>query len=313
MLRLALDLAHPLSDVAVGPRPGGRLYLCREATCMTLGGNGIQPVQFVLLPYPTPACYLFDEATQIRSLEERHRKLQQALIARLDRIKRDRLDPRLPSVLSAHVHIRGSRVPNLYDISEAEDVVFEPWAIPTSWAYVALGHIHNAQALSGAPHVRYAGSIERLDFAERNDAKSVVLVEVGPAGLVGEPVILPLEASPIYEVVIADPEVELPGLADRVPDRERALVRYSLTWKPGAHNRDDLCRQVETIFPRWYQRDVRVSGQGLAPAVATSGGVLTDVPGTTRAYLAERLQGHPDREVVLALAERYLAEQEGVA
>lgn len=313
MLHSALDLAHPLTEHSTDPRPGGRLYLCHRATCMMLGGNGVQPVQFVLLPYPTSARYLFDEDTQIRSLEERHRKLQQALMAQLDHIRREVLDSRLPTVLAAHIYVRGSQVSNLYDISETEDVVFESGAIPTSWAYVALGHIHNAQALPGAPHVRYAGSIERLDFAERDDAKGAVLVEVGPQGLVGEPVVLPLDATPIYEVMIDDPETQLPGLADRFSDRDRALVRYSLTWEPGKHDRDEICRLLEMIFPRWYARDVRAVGQDLTSRTANAVGTLVDVPSTTRAYLIEHLKNHPDREAVLALAEHYLAELEGIA
>ena len=42
------------------------------------------------------------------------------------------------------------------------------------YAYVALGHIHRPQFLGGHPHVRYSGSIERMDLGEQTDTKSAV-------------------------------------------------------------------------------------------------------------------------------------------
>lgn len=310
MLRTALDLASPIAGDRPGPRPCGRLYLAGQPTHLLLQGRGGQQVQFVLLPYPTPARYLIDEATHYSTLEERHRALQQGLTRRLERIRSVHVRPELPSVLSAHIHVRGSEVHSLYHISETEDIIFDPLDIPTHWSYVALGHIHKPQALSGAPHVRYSGSVERLDFAERHDDKGAVLVEVGLNGLVGEPRILPLDATPFYEITIADPTTEMAGLADRYPDRERALVRYSLTWKPGEQNRDELCRELENIFPRWYQRTIQIAGQEITAVSVGATGSLRDLRGTTRSYLEQRLGGL-DRAAVLALADRFLDELEG--
>jgi exonuclease SbcD len=310
MLRTALDLASPVTGSQGGVHPGGRLYLTNRPGHLALAGRGGQVVQFVLLPYPTPARYLRDRETVPGSLEERHHLLSLALVRALQRIREQHIDPRLPSVLAGHIHVRGSEVHNLYHVSEREDVIFEPGEVPTNWAYVALGHIHKPQALPGAPHARYAGSIERMDLAERSDDKGAVLVEVGPAGLVGQPTILPLAATPIYAVAIDDPDSELPGLAERYPDRERALVRYTLTYEPGKHNPDALRQEIERIFPRWYWRDPpRVKGQELQPAPGPAGS-LRDVRGTTRAYLEERLRDHKDRAALLELADRYLDEQE---
>ena len=80
-------------------------------------------------------------------------------------------------------------------MSESDDIVFDPGEIPTHWPYVAYGHTHKPQTLPGADHVRYAGSIERFDYGEKED-KSVTLVEIGPKGRVGNPKILPLDATP---------------------------------------------------------------------------------------------------------------------
>jgi exonuclease SbcD len=305
MLHAALDLANPIDRSSNGPRPMGRLYLTVRATRLLLKPPGGQPVQFVLLPYPTPPRYLGEFGTRYASLEERNRVLQQALTAQLGRIRQG-LEPTLPSVLCAHLHVRGAEVHSLYHITEANDVVFETGDLPTSWAYVALGHIHKPQALPGMPHVRYAGSIERFDYGERHDRKGCVLVEIGPSGLTREPEILPLDATPIYDVVITDPEAQLPELVDAYPDRERALVRYEIYWKPGEHLLGDITRKIETIFPRWYERVPKVTGVDDNEGTHALYGTLRDVRGTARDWLENELRGDSDRDELLALATTYL-------
>jgi exonuclease SbcD len=267
-------------------------------------------VQFVLLPYPIAARYLKGEAAHFSSLDEKNQLLHQALLADLEHIKQQYVDPALPSVLAAHIHLRGSQVHSLYRISEREDVIFDPSDIPANWAYVALGHIHKPQALPGAPHVRYAGSIERLDFAERDDEKGAVLVEVGPGGRVGEPLVLPLDATPIYEVVVHDPEAEISSLAERYSDPTRAIVKYQLHYRPGEDNRDACVQEIEAVFPRWYNRLFVPEGSDLSTVAEVADSAKRDVPGTVLDFLKQRLTDHPDRNDLLALAQRYLAAQE---
>ncbi|HYF11428.1 MAG TPA: exonuclease SbcCD subunit D, partial [Actinomycetota bacterium] len=56
-----------------------------------------------------------------------------------------------------------------------------PGRLPGTASYVALGHIHRAQAVASAPApTRYAGSLLQLDFGERGQRKSVTLVEAAP-------------------------------------------------------------------------------------------------------------------------------------
>lgn len=310
LLWFALDLAHPLDPGKAGPRPGGRLYLAARPTHLLLEDAAGQQVQFLLMPYPTPARYLCGEATRYGSLEEKNRSMHQTLLRELHRIQERNVDPRLPTVLVSHIHVRGSQVHNLYRISELEDVVFDPADVPTHWAYVAYGHIHKSQALSGAEHVRYAGSIERFDRGEKEDEKSVTLVDIGPTGKVGEPGILPLDATPIYRVEINDPDEELPRLKNLYPDHERALVSYQLLYDPTKHNRDEICREIESVFPRWYERKFVLEGSsvtldGAGPEVQTR-----DVPSTVREYLRESIpEDREDRELVLSLADQLLAEE----
>jgi exonuclease SbcD len=53
-------------------------------------------------------------------------------------------------------------------------------AFPTSAHYVALGHLHRAQAIAGPCPIRYSGSPLQLDFGETADIKSVTIVEASP-------------------------------------------------------------------------------------------------------------------------------------
>jgi exonuclease SbcD len=307
LLRCAMDLAAPLDPSRAGPRPRGRLYLAAQPTYLLLEDRAGQKVQFALLPYPTSARYLRDEGTRYNSLDEKNRLLHQALLAKLGQIEQQKIDPRLPSVLVGHIHVRGSQTHNLYHISEREDVIFEVGDIPFHWAYVAYGHIHRPQELPGASHVRYSGSIECLDYAEKDDAKTVILAEIGPKGLIGEAEPLPLHSTPIFHVDILEPDKDMAGLADRYPAADQALVSYRLVYKPGQHDRDQLCRELESVFPNWYRREIVAEGAELHLPGAAPTGAVRDVPGTVRSYLQQHLAGQADETDLLALADQLLA------
>jgi exonuclease SbcD len=309
----AMSLAAPAADEPGTLVPPGRLYLASQPTFLRLADrHDGYPVQFVLMPYPTPTRYLdHEESQRYHSLEEKNKHLQSAYAAALSAIRADpRFDPKLPSVLSAHVHVRGGEVSTLFRISEQEDVVFDSEDLPADFAYVALGHIHKPQCIAGRSHVRYSGSIERMDLGESGDNKGVVLFELGPDGRRGEPEVLPLESTPVYVVDVQEPRAELPLLASSYPDAERALVHIKLKYTAGVDNLDEVLRELETIFPRWYARDWKESGaldDPLTIGEAPRGKSFED---TVRDYLKAELVNHDDaeREAVLARAEELLRE-----
>jgi exonuclease SbcD len=310
----AMSLAAPTSGEPGATAAPGRLYLAAQPAFLRLVDRGTEhAVQFILMPYPTPTRYLDAEETQrYSSLEEKNRHLQTAYTATLRAIRaHPRFDRSLPTVLGAHVHVRGGQVSTLFRISEQEDVVFEDEDLPTDFAYVALGHIHKPQALGGHAHVRYSGSIERMDLGESGDNKSVVLFEVGPGGRTGEPVCLPLEATPVHEVVVLNPHEELPQLSTLYPDAARALVHIKLTYTAGVDNLEETLRELEKIFPRWYARDWTESG-ALGPSlVIGEAGHGKSFEDTVRDYLNRELINHPDeeRQAVLARAEELMREE----
>ncbi|WP_414620045.1 metallophosphoesterase family protein [Calothrix sp. CCY 0018] len=308
LMHSALDLADPIDLNKSGARPTGRLYLAAQPTYLLLQDKAGQQVQFILMPYPTSSRYLKDQKTKYGSLDEKNRLLHESMLQKIDRIKNKFINPQLPSVLVGHAHIRGSQLHNLYRISEREDVVFDAGDIPTNWAYAAYGHIHKPQALAGTIHVRYSGSIERLDYGERDDEKSVVLVEIGAKGRTQEPVCLSLNATPIYRVEINNPE-EIASLKDKYSELDRALVDYELTYKPGEHNRDAICRELDKIFPRWYNREIMTDGSSISLKSSTLVANTQDVETTVRTYLEQQLAGNKDKDAVLKLAEQLLADE----
>jgi DNA repair exonuclease SbcCD nuclease subunit len=202
-------------------------------------------------------------------------------------------------------------MPSLFRLDPGSSLILPESAVASGWAYVALGHIHQPQALGGRAHVRYCGSIERLDLGERDDQKGVVLVDVGPEGLRGEPAILPLAATPMLDVTIQDPGTEIPTLRDRYPDAEKALVRYHLSYSPGVDNLLEVQAELDRIFPRWYDRDWQetdaLGASRTAPDLAPA---FRSVRETVFEYLETELADHPDREAVLALADEILAEED---
>ncbi len=310
-LRHAFALAAPTPTDNGDLVASGRLYLITNATFFRLKDRDQQEVQFVLMPYPTPSRYL-DGSTRFTSVEERNRALLAAYVQRLELIQSHpafRLE--LPSVLGAHIHLHSAVLSTPFRMSEAESVVVPQSVVPTGWAYVALGHVHQPQCLMGLSHVRYAGSIERLDLGERDDEKGCVLVDVGPDGLRGEPRWMPLECRPIYRVVISNPREDLPRLRAEHADAGEALVRYELTYTPGEDDLDTVLEEINALFPNWYDRDCRAVHEVGAGAVVDSPiAAQQGLYETVIQFLQSKLCDAPDRDAILVMAEAFLAEEE---
>ncbi|HZV07298.1 MAG TPA: exonuclease subunit SbcD [Gemmataceae bacterium] len=312
-LKHAMNLAAPSAGKFGNIVPPGRLYLAAGPTLLRLADRQTdKPVQFILMPYPTPTRYLTDEETQrYQSLDEKNRHLMAAYTSKLNKLQADpRFDPRLQTVLAAHIHVRGAELPTLFRITEQEDVVFSDADLPAGFAYIALGHIHRAQFLGGQKHIRYSGSIERMDLGEKDDQKGVVLFDLGPEGLRDEPAPLPLEATPIYEIEIRSPQDEIPALKERYPDAQNDLVRVICTYTAGVDNREEILRELNEIFPRWYAREIIERNTLTGTLVGGSAGPAKSFEETVRDYLRQELTNleEAQRDAILARAEALMAE-----
>lgn len=134
------------------------------------------------VPYPSEA-----RLRQLLSPELGDRDLQAAYEARL-RAAFERLaghfDPGAVNVLTSHLTV-SSCLPSRSERA----LVGGAWQVdasvlPATAQYVALGHLHLAQAVADAPTVaRYAGSPLALRFSERDYPRAHVIVDVAPGGV----------------------------------------------------------------------------------------------------------------------------------
>jgi exonuclease SbcD len=307
-----LDLATP-TRLQVGDRDVyscGGLYVAPKPDLIKLADKHGDIVQFVLLPYPDGR-YL-DVDQRPNSAAQRNLLIQNRYMEVLGYLQAQ-IDPHQPAVLVSHVYVRGTEVRAAYKLSEENDVIFEQSAIPSGWAYVAYGHIHKPQqAVDGAEHIRYAGSIERLDAGEKDDQKSVVLVEVGQNGRIGIPKLLALDPTPIYQIEIHDPDAELSLLPDpeKHADAANALVYYTVHWTPTKNGTgiDTIHTELRRKFPRWYGCDeVRYKdGAIIEPPKRID---LLEVRKNVTTYLEERLQKNPQRQELLRMADELLTQE----
>jgi exonuclease SbcD len=83
-------------------------------------------------------------------------------------------------IYAAHLHVSGAVLGGSERrVHITEEYATGPESFPTV-SYAALGHIHKPQSVAGPRTAEYAGSPLALDFGERGEAKSVVLVECDP-------------------------------------------------------------------------------------------------------------------------------------
>jgi len=157
-----------VKNVYVSNRP--RVY-----TIPTRSGQ----VQIVSLPWLRRSALLSREETKNLTFEQINQKMEEALTAAIA-AKVKELDPKLPSILAAHVWVTGAKLGSERSMTIGQEhALMLSSVVNTAFDYIALGHIHRHQVLNQSPPVVYAGSLERLDFSEAGDDKGFYLVEIG--------------------------------------------------------------------------------------------------------------------------------------
>ena len=213
--------------------------------------------------------------------------------------------PELPVIVLGHFLLRGVEArTGARELSESEDVVIERGDLPT-FAYIALGHVHKPQSVE--THVRYCGSIERMDLGEAADDKHALLVTIEDTTLAGV-LELPLDATPFVSLEIGSLH-ELHEQADMLAEPERTLVALTMR----VEREDDLAAWMAAArerFPRLYDHPRVIHLDDPLVMQAEAGYDHRKVGDTVREYLrAEIPEEDPDRDALLALAEELLAEQ----
>ena len=143
-------------------------------------------IQVMSLPWLRRSSLLTKEETKNLNFEQLNQRMQEVLTNIID-TNIPKLDPELPSILTAHVWVSGARVGSerALAIGQEHALLLSNVANP-AFDYIALGHIHKHQVLSQNPPVVYAGSLERLDFGEEEDDKGFYLIEITPDDKTGK-------------------------------------------------------------------------------------------------------------------------------
>ncbi len=307
-LRDALDLVAPQRASTQRTQSAGQLYITAKPYILKLIGKDGVTVQFILMPYPTPRYYLNNTKSNYENVEQKYQHIRESYQFVLNGLLQ-KLDVHLPAILVSHIHVHDAHIHSNHGLGDEETIMVPASDIPAHLAYIAYGHIHLPQKVfSGTEHVQYSGSIERMDIGE-SEEKSVVLFDIGAAGLIDTPRLLPLKSRPLYHVEITDPDMQISTLAQKYPDAAKALIKYTLHWDAQKHNREELCRTIEAVFPYWYERTFQEIGQSQMQKTVFSQQNLQDVVGTVRSYLTTNLADNPQQEALLTLVNEILAKE----
>jgi exonuclease SbcD len=86
------------------------------------------------------------------------------------------------NVVMGHLFVDGARIGGgEREVTIGPNYAVSPARIPKDATYVALGHIHRPQQMSACPApTYYCGSLLQLDFGERDQDKSVYVVDAVP-------------------------------------------------------------------------------------------------------------------------------------
>ncbi|MCS7031141.1 MAG: exonuclease SbcCD subunit D [Gloeomargarita sp. SKYG116] len=185
------------------------------------------PLQIVTLPWITHSMLLTKPETQGLSMEQ----INQLLLTRLREALEGEilhLDANIPAILAAHLMVDQAILGAERFLSPGKT-----FTVPLSllaqpcFRYVALGHVHRHQVLYQEPPVVYAGSIERVDFGEENEAKGYVLVEIEPTETRWQ--FCPLPTRPMHTIQVdltqaKDPQTKLLDAVKKAPITD-AIVR----------------------------------------------------------------------------------------
>jgi len=158
-------------------------------------------------------------------------------------------------ILAAHLFVEGARRG-----AERIYIVGEEFAVPPSmlqsdaFDYIALGHVHSHQVVSGKIPTVYAGSLERIDFSEADEQKGFVDIIYEDGQLAWK--FIPVDIRPMVKLEVdCTQSKDATKLVDSKIEKAKvkdAIVRLVLKVKPETHiDLDGIHDKLSSAF--WHQ------------------------------------------------------------
>ncbi len=278
---------------AHAPTGGERIVMRTRPELLTVEAGG-ERVNFALLPFPTLARYELQH-DDAGGVAQRNEQLAKLFVEKMEELRKQASEQRLPTVLLTHVTVTGTTV-KAHRISPRDDVVIPRGAFP-DFELTVVGHIHKAEQLGGA-HFYYVGGLDRMDVGERDYEPRVLLADIGPAG-VREITSLPLDPTP-FAALIASDEESMAAARATLERPDETLVKLTLQVPQGTYLAP-LLDQARLLFPRLYG-NVDCDWTDIAPLVPTVAGLNpANVEETVRRYLEEQPMPDDERDALLEL------------
>ena len=273
------------------------------------------PVQIISVPWVSRSMLVGREETLGRTVEDIYQRIEELVAQRVAHFIETAV-PDIPLILTAHASVSGAKFGSERTVMLGHELVLSGGLVnDPKLDYVALGHIHKPQVLSGKdshPPIIYPGSIERIDFGEKED-KRFVLAEVGKGETHWEFRMLntrrfidPDPITPTTENFMADILSQLPA-AEKVAD---AICRVRLSFP-----RDDEPLLDERVILEHFKDafDVKIQKHYLTnkrSRLGDAAGVeaMTPLELLETYWLSEEFEGE-EIEMMLSLAKEVLADE----
>ena len=226
-------------------------------------------IQIAAIPHFWPRALA--EELRLKGDEVDPDRISHAVVARTVRELAADVDPTIPAVLTAHLEIKGAKRSDSQDRYDTTEVRVQPSALANpAFPYVALGHIHDvAQTFDrGGSFIRYAGSLERVDFGEEKDAKGFYVITFDGPSVAGEPAFVPVHPRPFVTVDTGGGQDPTGSVLTAIAkhDIEGAIVRVRVRTEREQFASVDL-KRVHAALAAAYEASVLCVPPDDAPSV----------------------------------------------
>jgi len=248
-----LDAVSPLLEL-------GRVHMATtprrpdDGGVLTLTAGDATPVNIALMPFVSQRAIVRSDALMdnpaFLNAQVYAERISAVINALTTKFTGDAVN-----IVAAHLFVIGGAVgggERAVHLQEAYGVSAVDF--PATTTYVALGHLHRPQKISGATAIHYCGSPLQLDFGESEEAKQVNIVEADPG--------LPARVTPVgltagrSLITLKGSFDDVASIAQSSPDRlTDAWIRIWLNEAPRPGLADDV---KELLGDRVV--DVRIEG-----------------------------------------------------